>query len=124
MAERFKAPVLKTGEAAMSPWVRIPLPPPLALAKAFSRSGCGGIVSLCARVMRAPLGTGPFASRPADVLSVPLFSAPVACAGSVNCFQAIELSLVSRPLAEHFDFRNMQRTGTEIEPTCNGKHWV
>ena len=28
MAERFKAPVLKTGEAAMSPWVRIPLPPP------------------------------------------------------------------------------------------------
>ena len=28
MAERFKAPVLKTGVAAMSPWVRIPLPPP------------------------------------------------------------------------------------------------
>lgn len=33
MAERFKAPVLKTGEAAMSPWVRIPLPPPDFLSK-------------------------------------------------------------------------------------------
>ena len=29
MAERFKAPVLKTGVGASSPWVRIPLPPPL-----------------------------------------------------------------------------------------------
>ena len=28
MAERFKAPVLKTGVGASSPWVRIPLPPP------------------------------------------------------------------------------------------------
>ena len=28
MAERFKAPVLKTGVAAMPPWVRIPLSPP------------------------------------------------------------------------------------------------
>ncbi len=28
MAERFKAPVLRTGVAAMSPWVRIPLSPP------------------------------------------------------------------------------------------------
>src|SRR5690606_7193315 len=29
VAERFKAPVLKTGVAAMPPWVRIPPPPPL-----------------------------------------------------------------------------------------------
>lgn len=29
MAERFKAPVLKTGEALKPPWVRIPLSPPL-----------------------------------------------------------------------------------------------
>src|SRR4051812_28765503 len=28
MAERFKAPVLKTGVGASPPWVRIPLPPP------------------------------------------------------------------------------------------------
>ncbi len=28
MAERFKAPVLKTGEGASSPWVRIPPHPP------------------------------------------------------------------------------------------------
>lgn len=28
MAERFKAPVLKTGEGLNLPWVRIPLSPP------------------------------------------------------------------------------------------------
>src|SRR3546814_3396633 len=28
MAERFKAPVLKTGEGSNLPWVRIPLSPP------------------------------------------------------------------------------------------------
>jgi hypothetical protein len=28
MAERFKAPVLKTGVVAIPPWVRIPLSPP------------------------------------------------------------------------------------------------
>jgi hypothetical protein len=33
MAERFKAPVLKTGVGASSPWVRIPLPPPEFLSK-------------------------------------------------------------------------------------------
>ncbi len=31
MAEWFKAPVLKTGVGASPPWVRIPLPPPVAL---------------------------------------------------------------------------------------------
>lgn len=29
MAERFKAPVLKTGEGSNLPWVRIPLSPPV-----------------------------------------------------------------------------------------------
>lgn len=29
MAERFKAPVLKTGEGSFLPWVRIPLSPPM-----------------------------------------------------------------------------------------------
>lgn len=29
MAERFKAPVLKTGEGLNLPWVRIPLSPPI-----------------------------------------------------------------------------------------------
>ncbi len=36
MAERFKAPVLKTGVGATSPWVRIPLPPPDASSNPFS----------------------------------------------------------------------------------------
>lgn len=31
MAERFKAPVLKTGEGSNLPWVRIPLSPPIEL---------------------------------------------------------------------------------------------
>ena len=31
MAERFKAPVLKTGEGLNLPWVRIPLSPPMLL---------------------------------------------------------------------------------------------
>ena len=36
MAERFKAPVLKTGEGLNLPWVRIPLSPPFAcLDRAF-----------------------------------------------------------------------------------------
>ena len=34
-----------------------PLPPPLALAKAFSRSGCGRIFSLFSGVMRIDLFT-------------------------------------------------------------------
>lgn len=29
MAERLKAPVLKTGEGSNLPWVRIPLSPPV-----------------------------------------------------------------------------------------------
>lgn len=40
VAERFKAPVLKTGVRETVPWVRIPPPPPLAPAKAFYRSDC------------------------------------------------------------------------------------
>src|SRR5690606_33094860 len=38
VAERFKAPVLKTGVAAMSPWVRIPPPPPFYLEKRHDSS--------------------------------------------------------------------------------------
>ena len=77
MAERFKAPVLKTGVGASSPWVRIPLPPPLALAKAFSPSRCGQIFSLFSRVMRRELFTGRRALGHRGVLSRPIFSGPV-----------------------------------------------
>ena len=38
MVEWFKAPVLKTGVGASSPWVRIPLPPPLYGSRACRRS--------------------------------------------------------------------------------------
>ena len=50
--------VSKTVERASVPWVRIPPSPPLAPAKPFSRSGCGRIFPLFARVMRAALSTG------------------------------------------------------------------
>jgi hypothetical protein len=51
-------------------------PPPLAPAKAFSRSGCGRIFSLYSRVMREGLSTGPCADRPGGGLSVQIFSGP------------------------------------------------
>ena len=115
MAERFKAPVLKTGVAAMSPWVRIPLPPPLPLAKAFSPSGCGRIFSLYSRVMREGLSTGSDGRRPGSGLSGPIFSGPDDCAVLVFSFQTIEITTVNPLPAEHFDFRVARREGTEIE---------
>ena len=89
MAERFKAPVLKTGVGASSPWVRIPLPPPLAPPKAFSRSGCGRIFPLFSGVMWERLLTGPGARKAESGLSGPIFSGPHDCARLVNFLQAI-----------------------------------
>jgi hypothetical protein len=77
VAEWFKALVLKTSVRESVPWVRIPPHPPLALAKAFSRSGCGRIFPLFSRVMRVRLLTGPRAVRPRSGLSGPIFSGPV-----------------------------------------------
>ena len=64
--------------------VRIPSTPPLSLAKAFSRSGCGRIFPLFSRVMRVRLLTAPAARRPGSGLSGPIFSGPVDCAVLVN----------------------------------------
>jgi hypothetical protein len=47
--------------------VQIGEAPPLALAKAFSRSGCGRIFPLFSRVMREGLSTGPCAGGPEAV---------------------------------------------------------
>ena len=85
MAERFKAPVLKTGVRESVPWVRIPPPPPLALAKAFSRSGGGRIFPLFSGVMRVGLSTGLGAWRLRGGLSGQIFSGPDDCANLVNC---------------------------------------
>ena len=62
----------------------VAFPPPLALAKAFSRSGSGRIFPLYSRVMRVGLSTGPGAKRPGSGLSGPIFSGPVDCARLVN----------------------------------------
>ncbi len=61
--------------------------PPLAPAKAFSRSGCVRIFLLFSGVMRARLLTGTLPSRPESVLSAPIFSRPIACAVLVNRYQ-------------------------------------
>ena len=65
-------------------FLRAPFPPPLAFAKAFSRSSCGRIFSLFSRVMREGLSTGPCAKRGESGLSGPIFSGPHDCAGLVN----------------------------------------
>ena len=65
----------------------VPLPPPLASAKPFSRSDCARIFPLFSGVMRARLLTGTLPSRPESVLSAPIFSRPVACAVLVNRYQ-------------------------------------
>ena len=77
MAEWFKALVLKTSVGGTPPWVRIPPLPPLALAKAFSRSGCGRIFALFSGVMWVELLTGRSARSLGSVLSGPIFSGPV-----------------------------------------------
>lgn len=56
---------------------RVSNPPPLAPAKAFSRSGCGRIFPWFSRVMRDGLSTGPCARRPGSGLSGPKFSGPL-----------------------------------------------
>ena len=57
--------------------MRVPFHPPLTLAKAFSRSGCGRIFPLYSRVMREGLFTGLGARRPEYVLSGQILSVPV-----------------------------------------------
>ena len=66
----------------------VPFPPPLAPAKAFSRSGCGRLFPLFSRVMRGLLLTGLGAKRPGGCLSGPLFSGPV------DCVRAVQLSKI------------------------------
>jgi hypothetical protein len=66
------------------PTVRILSPPPLAPAKAFSRSGYGRIFPLFSRVMRDGLFTGPGAKSAQSVLCGLIFSGPHDCADLVN----------------------------------------
>lgn len=84
VVEWSKAADLKSAGPEMVPWVRIPPAPPLAPAKAFSRSSCGRIFPLFSGVMRVRLLTGTFPIRSESVLSGPIFSRPVAFAVLVN----------------------------------------
>ena len=100
--------------------VRIPAPPPLALAKAFSRSGGGRIFSLFSRVMRVRLITGPCAKRPGSGLPGPIFSEPDDFVGLVNSLYLLVIYAVSGAQTSTFRSRSRQGGGTENqypEPT-------
>ena len=71
--------------------------PPLALAKAFSRSGCGWIFSLLSRVIREGLSTGAGATRPGSGLSGSIFSGPVACADLVKFSKTLKMQIFFMP---------------------------
>ena len=75
--EWLNRPVSKTGVRVTVPRVRIPPSPPLAPAKAFSRSSSGRIFPLFSGVMREGLLTGPRPEGLTRVLSGPIFSGPV-----------------------------------------------
>ena len=75
---------------------RVPSPPPLAVVKAFSRSGCGRIFPLFSRVMREGLNTGMGARSAESVLLEPVFSGPHDCADLVNSLQASDLAMFFR----------------------------
>jgi|GEM_PF-6305921 len=81
-----------TGESS----IFVTLAPPLAPAKAFSRSGCGRIFPLFSGVMRDGLSTGGGASWPGSVLSGPIFSGPHDCANLVFSFQVLEIPYICR----------------------------
>ena len=66
MAERFKAPVLKTGVGASPPWVRIPLPPP----------DCT-FVRPSGRIVVAPLISRVISPKAADTIASPAASGEV-----------------------------------------------
>jgi hypothetical protein len=76
---------------ASPPRVRIPIRPPLALAKAFSRFGRSRIFPLYSRVMRDGLSTGVGARRPGSGLSGSIFSGPHDCAASVQTTMSLFL---------------------------------
>ncbi|EEW23705.1 hypothetical protein Rsw2DRAFT_3356 [Rhodobacter ferrooxidans] len=85
--------------------------PPLALAKAFSRSGCGRIFPLFSGVMREGLSTGPVARTPESGLWAQVFSEPHDWHIPVFSLYAPDIAEFSGLLAEHFDFGGIRKMG-------------
>lgn len=71
-------------------WISDPFPPPLALEKPFSPSGCGRIFLLFSRVMLGGLFTNLGGRKLKSALSLPIFSEPVDWADLVNFLQGTE----------------------------------
>ena len=95
--------------------VPVAFPPPLALAKAFSRSGCVRIFALFSRVMRQRLSTDLRARRPGSGLSGPIFSGPHDCADLVNSLQRAGNMVFSKSTPLRFDIGGTRRNRTTIE---------
>ena len=89
--------------------------PPLAPAKAFSRSGFGRIFPLFPRVMREGLSTGRRARSPKSFSQAPysldLMTLPIWC----RACSLLKLLRFSDQQPEHFDAGGTRRDGTEIE---------
>jgi hypothetical protein len=94
----FRVHHLRSDNSTGESWVPESSPPPLALAKAFSRSGCVRIFPLFSRVMRVRLSTGPRTWRPKAVsqgrYSLELMTAPI----SVNSRKPLGSMDISLPI--------------------------
>tara|TARA_R100000935_G_scaffold53641_1_gene81656 strand:- start:1858 stop:2145 length:288 start_codon:yes stop_codon:yes gene_type:complete len=80
VAEWSKAHAWKVCRRGTVSRVRIPVCPPLAFEKLFSRSGGVKIFRLYSRVIQGGLNTGTRAKRIGSVLYGPIFSEPDDCA--------------------------------------------
>ena len=106
-------------------WTAVALPPPLALQKLFSRSGCGRIFPLFSGVMREGLSTGRGTRRPENGLWGPLFSRPDDC----NDFgEQLQVPVLIRYFWERLRYiwncyldgkRNCRRTNSVWQQRCN-----
>lgn len=111
VAEWSNAAVSKTVVGLRRPRVRIPVSPPLALAKAFSRSGCGRIFALFSRVMREGLSTGPVARTPESGLCAQVLSEPHEWHIPVFSLYTPDIAELSGFVAEHFDVGGIRKMG-------------
>jgi hypothetical protein len=95
--------------------LHVSFPPPIALAKAFSPSGCGWIFSCFQRGLRNRLSTASSGKQPKSFSparhSLNLMTAPIWCR---VCSQLKDICF-SDWQPEHFDAGGIRRDGTEIE---------
>ncbi len=104
---RFRNSLQMRAASTREGWTAVPCPPPLARAKAFSRSGCGRIFPLFSRVMWEGLSTAAGARRPERGLSGAIFSGPVDCLDLVFFLQYTEMVDISFEHLHKFDLGSL-----------------